>query len=579
MVGEISTAKKLQYVGRRAISKYGCAGCHDIPNFEDAKPIGTGLADWARKTPDKLAFEQIVEYIKLGHGAPGPLVHEVGPPPASESDAEIEEAEEGAYGHVHFDLKNLPSDTAYFMEKLLGHQREGFVWQKLREPRSYDYKKTQNKSYNERLRMPQFQAFDDAKREQIITFVLGLVAEPPAQQYIYKGTPRRNAITKGLEVIEKFNCTGCHTLEMQRWDLAYEPSDFPSQELPPDYSFLQAHFTPQQIQASEVTDASGRRHAVVSGMPVVDEKGQPLRLDEDGVPLEADDTSSKYVYPVMLWDNVLLNGEPRKAGVRNLLIPASSVQKVYPPVGGYLARSAYPVVVEEEKKINPQAKPDEAWGWLPPPLVGEGRKVQTAWLHDFLLDPHPIRPAVVLRMPKFNMSPDEATKLVNYFAAVDGVDYPYDFDSRTRESYLSTQEAEHPGRLTDGLKIVTDSNFCIKCHLLGDYSPTGSERAKAPHLDSVYKRLRPEFMLNWIANPKRILPYTAMPVNVPPDKPVNQELFKGTSEQQLNAVVNLLLNYDRFMESKTSIKPMIKAPPPEAAADKQPEENKQAAAQ
>ena len=73
LVGDMTTEKKLRYVGRRSISKYGCSGCHDIPNFEDVKPIGTGLADWARKTPDKLAFEQIVEYMKHGHGKPGAL--------------------------------------------------------------------------------------------------------------------------------------------------------------------------------------------------------------------------------------------------------------------------------------------------------------------------------------------------------------------------------------------------------------------------------------------------------------------------------------------------------------------------
>ena len=33
--------RALKYVGRRAIGKYGCFGCHDIPGFEDAKPIGT----------------------------------------------------------------------------------------------------------------------------------------------------------------------------------------------------------------------------------------------------------------------------------------------------------------------------------------------------------------------------------------------------------------------------------------------------------------------------------------------------------------------------------------------------------
>ena len=46
------------------------------------------------------------------------------------------------------------------------------------------------------------------------------------------------------------------------------------------------------------------------------------------------------------------------------------------------------------------------------------------------------------------------------------------------------------------------------------------------------------------------------------------EINYSDSLQQLNALVDLLLNYNRFMESKTSIKPMIKVP--------EPEENKQA---
>lgn len=571
LVGDMTVDKKLRYVGRRAVSKYGCAGCHDVPGFEDSKPIGTGLADWARKTPDKLAFEQIVEYMKHGHGPPGALKHSVSAHP-DVTDKEIEEADEGAYGHTHLDVESLDPNTGFYVEKLIGHQREGFIWQKLREPRSYDYQKTQNKSYNERLRMPKFTVLDDTKddaeekREAIITFVLGMVAEPPATQYVYKGTPRRNAITQGLQVVEKFNCTGCHALSQERWDLSYEEGQFSKPATIGDYAFLQPHFTLQQVEASLKTDARGHRHATVVGQPATDEKGQPLRLDEDGAPVEADEVGVKAFYSFVLWDNVLINGQVRQAGLQNILIPESTIEKRFAPLGGFLARTAYPVVVEEEKKTNPNAKPDEAWGWLPPPLVGEGRKVQTNWLHDFLLDPHAIRPAVVLRMPKFNMSPAEATKLVNYFAAVDGVDYPYDFDPRTRESHLTAEDAEHPHRLADALKIVTDNNYCTKCHLLGDFSPTGSERAMAPQLDRVYKRLRSNFTLSWIGNPKRILPYTSMPVNVPFDKPVSQALYKGTSDQQLNALVDLLLNYDRFMEAKTSIKPLIKPADPEKQA-------------
>jgi cytochrome c2 len=569
LVGEsMTTEKKLRYVGRRSISKYGCSGCHDVPGFEDAKPIGTGLADWARKTPDKLAFEQIVEYMKHGHGKPGALeFKEQYDHGADVSDAQIEQAETSSAHHA-FNFLDMDPDTGYFMEKLVHHQREGFVWQKLREPRSYDYKKTQNKSYNERLRMPQFTALSDADREAVITFVLGLVAEPPAGQYIYIPNPRRAAIVQGSEVIEKYNCTGCHAIEMDRWKLAYPPDTFGKPAEVADYPFLQPHFSPQQVETSKKIDARGMLHATVTGMPLVTETGEPMRVDADGGPIEPDDKETPASYVFVPWENVLLNGDAWQAGLQNLLVPESTIEKRFEQVGGFLPRLAYPLVVAEEKKVNPNVKPDEAWGWLPPPLHGEGRRVQTEWLHDFLLDPHRIRPAVVLRMPKFNMSSDEAAKLVNYFAAVDGVDYPYDFDPRTREAHLLSEGSKHPKRLDDALNIVIDNNFCIKCHLLGDFTPevtAGSERSLAPQLADLYKRLRPDFTQQWIANPKRILPYTGMPTNIPYGTPVSQALFKGDSEDQLNGVVDLLLNFDRFMESRTSIKPLIKPQAPAAA--------------
>ena len=56
-------ARTMEYVGRRTIGKFGCFGCHDIPGYEDAKTIGTGLADWGRKDPSRLAFEEVIEYV------------------------------------------------------------------------------------------------------------------------------------------------------------------------------------------------------------------------------------------------------------------------------------------------------------------------------------------------------------------------------------------------------------------------------------------------------------------------------------------------------------------------------------
>ena len=59
MTPENHIAKLQEYVARRSISKHGCFGCHDIPGFEGAKPIGTTLADWGRKETSKLAFGNI----------------------------------------------------------------------------------------------------------------------------------------------------------------------------------------------------------------------------------------------------------------------------------------------------------------------------------------------------------------------------------------------------------------------------------------------------------------------------------------------------------------------------------------
>ena len=136
-----------------------------------------------------------------------------------------------------FRRKVLIQILGYFLEKLLAHEREGFLWQKLRRPRSYDYKKVENKSYNERYRMPQF-PFGSKEREEVMTFVLGLVAEPPATEFVYHATPREKARLDGLVVAERFNCSGCHALQMDRWDLAYEPETMGEPPVFRDYPFL-----------------------------------------------------------------------------------------------------------------------------------------------------------------------------------------------------------------------------------------------------------------------------------------------------------------------------------------------------
>ena len=100
----------------------------------------------------------------------------------------------------------------------------GFLYQKLHRPRSYDYKKKSEKykAWDDRLRMPQFAWANDPKAiEEVMTFVLGLTAEEVNAKYLpaTHTTPAKIAVAEGSKIINRFNCDGCHVLEMPRFTI------------------------------------------------------------------------------------------------------------------------------------------------------------------------------------------------------------------------------------------------------------------------------------------------------------------------------------------------------------------------
>ena len=126
-------------------------------------------------------------------------------------------------------------------------------------------------------------------------------------------------------------------------------------------------------------------------------------------------------------------------------------------------------------------------------------------------------------------------------------------------------------RLAAAMRIVTDKNYCVTCHVVGDFDPRTSDRAKGPNLADVYKRFRPDYVRRWIAEPVSVRPYTGMPIIIPyqPAAPqlggVAQSLYPGTSVQQLDALVDLLMNFDAYTRQRAPVTPLVEpvaAPPP-----------------
>ena len=134
-------------------------------------------------------------------------------------------------------------------------------------------------------------------------------------------------------------------LEMERWDIAYHTGEFdkPPSGGGPDYPFLAAHFTPQELEQAKKLDRRGLLHATIAGIPLISAKdGSPIRVDEDGAPIEPGDTSSKAFDPFMLFDTTVVDGYPRLVGSANLRVPETAVVRKYPSQGGNLAKLLFP---------------------------------------------------------------------------------------------------------------------------------------------------------------------------------------------------------------------------------------------
>ena len=577
---------KLVYIGRKALGKYGCYGCHDIPGFEDAKPIGAALTDWGRKDPSKLAFEHVLEYVDGHHGGGHAAAqgdhHEGGHMDEAHAESGHHEEHEIADRNVRQSRYDDELDDFYH-HQLHAHNRTGFIYQKLREPRSYDYHKTDGIRYNDRLRMPQF-PFSTADREAVITFVLGLVADPPRSKYLYQPNDRAKALIEGKQVIDKYNCAGCHVLEAEKWTLDMTEEQLGTLitqhvDLTKEYPFMVPEFPAEDVAASGTANVRDRTVATITGMPAVGNTGLPIATDaEFGDPLDEylqDPFKLTGIGELQfqLWAPSPVNGGVAVSGSNVSRIQPSSIANRVGSKGGVLSRYLLPYVTQRERLSNPQAKGSESWAWVAPPLVGQGAKVQNQWFHDFLLEPYKIRPATVLRMPKFNMSSEEATKIVNYFAARDNATYPYEYDHRVNGDHLAAADAAYVGRnegaqtgdrLADAMQIVVSQDYCVKCHAVADYAPTGTPKGLAPDLGLVHKRLRADYVKRWIAKPSTILPYTAMPIIVPYDSTQEylgavqtQKLFHGNSPETLDALVDLLMNFDNYAKERASITTLV----------------------
>ena len=166
----------LKSQGASLIKQYGCAGCHEIKGFEEEQRIGKELTVEGATPIERLDFALLTHDAEKGHD---PLkLHG-------------EHSEKPWYNH------------------------KGFFEHKLAEPSIYDQGK--EKDPKDKLRMPK-PYLEPEWRTALTTFLLGSVgtegSNVPRSLFYEPEDQRRQDIQNGWWVIKKYNCVGCHQVQV-----------------------------------------------------------------------------------------------------------------------------------------------------------------------------------------------------------------------------------------------------------------------------------------------------------------------------------------------------------------------------
>jgi cytochrome c551/c552 len=210
---------RLKEQGRNLIKQYGCAGCHEIRGFEDEQRIGKELTAEGATPLERLDFALLTHKAELGHD---PYTNEEILDPATK-------------------------------EPKPWYNHKGFFENKIEDPALYD--KGKEKDYREHLRMPDPYMKPEWKTA-LVTFLLGSVGTEGQNvpvSLFYKPTDQQKAIQEGWWVIKKYNCMGCHNVQVgQRSVLqglpVYQPGGpLGTEQLPPGLMTEGARVDPEWL--------------------------------------------------------------------------------------------------------------------------------------------------------------------------------------------------------------------------------------------------------------------------------------------------------------------------------------------
>ena len=530
--------------GQRIFEQMGCTGCHLAQGYEDIPKIGPSL----RRIRAKVDPGWMVRWIQNPHSVrprtrmpnfslkedeavaiasflwsiskeEGEKWLQEQPLPASFREGDKSLVAKGKDLVESIGCKGCHGFAEGEVSTVLGKEKELIpnlknIGEKVGPRWTYHWLKNP-RSFSPETRMPSLRLADD--EAMTVTAYLMTLGKPADEKpSLEKQLQDAKNIKRGESLVRKYGCFGCHDIPGMEKEsrIGVELTTFGSKTLEElffgnrtDIPITWDDWTTNKLKEPRIY-ATPRVEQVMPHFNLTDDDIKALRI--------------------------LL------AGFRERKVPsryrADQSQRAVQVVEGRRLMHQYNCIGchEIEKRGGFIGKYYENPALAPPPLNGEGEKVQSGWLFGFLKRPIPIRPWLNLRMPTFGFSDEEANRLVAYFNGLSKVEIPY--------AYFD--ERKVPKEHLDAARILVSKDFfnCFSCHQQGERKPEGPPEGWAPDLNLAKDRLNPEWIIKWLQDPQKVQPGTKMP-SFYPGGPDN--ILGGKDDKQIEALRNYIVMLGR----------------------------------
>ncbi|HLX13034.1 MAG TPA: cytochrome c, partial [Bacteroidota bacterium] len=514
---------------KQILEESGCFGCHEIKGFNDLNKIGPEISQVGAKTSSDWIFrwvrnpkdynphtrmpnfrftddqaEAITAYLeKISNDSPFPVEKGISAGGNAEHGKELI----GTIGckgcHVVGDDTRMRNTRGFSFDVAPELSRAG---SKLNPDWIFEWIKNPRK-YRPNTVMPNLRLTDQEAKD----IVAYLMTQKDDRQFEQKSLSLDSpeTIQKGDKLIREYGCAGCHVIKGMEKEQKVSVSlsnigrkrvdeiDFGDTHVP--HTWDDWVFNKLKDSRMYATDR------IASKMPVfafADSEIVELRTLLRGLTKEGPE--EQYHEPFEKKQQAIEAG--RKITHQYHCVNCHQVEEM--GVGGAVRATL----------------DDEALA--PPFLRMEGSKVQEQWLHTFLQGPTPIRPWLKLRMPTFSLTDDEIASVTKYFLALNNSD----LEIRDYKQFQTD-----PVIAQDGNKLFEEFQ-CLSCHYTGTIPEGKSLGDLAPNLAMARDRLKPDWVLDWIAHPDSISPGTRMPTFYPDMQSPDPDMMGGNSKEQIRAL-------------------------------------------